>query len=166
MYIRTYLPNSKNKCTTMILPRYHGDFITENILCFWDKYYSYLEIMSCQVCIYQPLHTSRSQKYLESTVQNTKIAHFSLVSLSPHPRSRRGAERIKEDEERWSRPSETALERSDLTEKSPFRESHTKAETKKTPAQSLSPQEHESFNRDKLTRMFSLGRVCYKLALE
>ena len=67
-----------------------------------------------------------------------KIHHFcsfSLVSLSPNPRSRRGSERIRQDEGRWSRPPKTALERSDLTEKFQFRESHTEAETRKTPNQ-------------------------------
>ena len=44
--------------------------------------------------------------------QNT---HFSLVSFRVYPRSRRGAERITQDEGRWSRPPKTALERSDLT---------------------------------------------------
>ena len=38
--------------------------------------------------------------------------HFSLVSLSVYPRSRRGAERIRQGEGRLSRPPETALERS------------------------------------------------------
>ena len=43
---------------------------------------------------------------------------FSLVSLSIHPCSRRGAERIRQGEGRWSRPLKTALEQSDLTENS------------------------------------------------
>ena len=58
-----------------------------------------------------------------------------LVSLSLHPRSSRGAERIRQDKGRWSRPSKTALERSNLTEKFQFQESHAEAETKKTPGQ-------------------------------
>ena len=61
------------------------------------------------------------------------FARFSLVSLSIHPRSRRGAGRIRQGEERWSRPPKTALERNELTEKVQFRASHTEAETKKTP---------------------------------
>ena len=52
------------------------------------------------------------------TAQSTKKMHFSLVSLSVYPRSRRGAARIRQDEERWSRPSKTALEPSYLTENS------------------------------------------------
>ena len=64
-----------------------------------------------------------------------QFEHFSLVSLSLHPRSRRGAERIRPGEGRWSRPSKMALERSDLTEKSQFRESHTEFETKQIPDQ-------------------------------
>ena len=63
------------------------------------------------------------------------FARFSLVALSIHPRSRRGAERTGQGEGRWSRPPKTALERSDLTEKFQFRESHTEAETRETPDQ-------------------------------
>ena len=47
-------------------------------------------------------------------IQN--FARFSLVSLSIHPLSGRGAERIRQGEGRCSRPPKTALERSDLTE--------------------------------------------------
>ena len=43
--------------------------------------------------------------------------HFSIFSFSPHTDSRPGAERIGQSEGRWSRPSKTALERSNLTEK-------------------------------------------------
>ena len=67
------------------------------------------------------------------TAQNSTKMHFSLVSLGVYPRSRQGAERIRQGEGRWSLPSKTALERSDLTEKSQFRESHTESETKQTP---------------------------------
>ena len=52
------------------------------------------------------------------TAQNTKKTHFSLVSLSVYPRSRRGAERIRQGEGRRSRPPKTELERSYLTENS------------------------------------------------
>ena len=52
------------------------------------------------------------------TAQNTKKAHFPLVSLSVYPRSSQGAERIRHGEGRWSRPPKTALERSYLTENS------------------------------------------------
>ena len=62
-----------------------------------------------------------------------KFEPFSLVSLSIHPCSRRGAERIRQGEGRWSRPPQTALERSDLTEKFQFQASHTEAETNKSP---------------------------------
>ena len=69
-------------------------------------------------------------------LKTQKFAHFSLLSLSLHPCSRRGAERIRQGEGRWSRPPKTAHERSDLTEKFQSRESHTtEAETKKTPDQ-------------------------------
>ena len=46
-------------------------FFTVNIICFGTKYDANLEIMSCQVLFYKPLHTSRYEEYLESTVQNT-----------------------------------------------------------------------------------------------
>ena len=59
------------------------------------------------------------------------FAHFSLVSLRINPRERRGAERIRQGEGCWSRPPKTALGRSDLTEKFPFRAPYTEAETKK-----------------------------------
>ena len=36
-----------------------------------------------------------------------KICNFSLVPLSIHPRSRRGAQRIRKGEGRWSRPAKT-----------------------------------------------------------
>ena len=70
---------------------------------------------------------SRSTKYNMPRSKNSsdvyrpkykKKAHSSLVLLSVYPRSRRGAERIRQGEERWSRPLKTALERSYLTENS------------------------------------------------
>ena len=64
-----------------------------------------------------------------------KTSHFTRIALILHPRLRRGSERIRQGEGRWSRPPKTALERSDVTEKFQFRESHTEAETKKTPDQ-------------------------------
>ena len=73
------------------------------------------------------------------------LVHFSLVSLSPHTRSRPGAERIRQGEGRWGRPSKTALERSDLIEKFEVREFHTKAETKKAPRQYLSSKKNTLF---------------------
>ena len=118
------------------LPRHHGDFFYGKYDLFWDKYDVNLEIVSCQVLLYQPLHVH------EDPENNWRVpfkiqfyAHFSLVSLSVHPRSRGGAERIRQGEGRWSRPPKTALERSDLTEKFQYRESHTEAKTKKKPDQ-------------------------------
>ena len=84
----------------------------------------------------QALHMPRSKN--SSGVYRSKYkrnAHFSLVSISPRTRSRPGAERIRQGEGRLSRPPKTALARSDLTEKFMFRETHTEAETKKTPDQ-------------------------------
>ena len=75
----------------------------------------------CINYIYQSLHVHQdpeNNSRVPFKIQN--FVHFSLVSLSVHPRSRRGAERIRQGKERWSRPK-PALERSDLTEKFQFR---------------------------------------------
>ena len=104
-------------------------------LTFFANFY---KILSFQVLCYQPLHTHVHQDPKNNWRVPFKIhffARFSLISLSIHPRSRRGAERLRQGEGRWSRPQKTALERSDFTEKFQFRASHTKAETKKTPDQ-------------------------------
>ena len=66
----------------------------------------------------------------EYRFKNFFFARVSLVPLSIHPRSRRCAEQMGQGEGRWSRPLNTAFERSDLTEKFQFRDSHTEAETK------------------------------------
>ena len=76
------------------------------------------------------------------------MQHFcnvSLVSLSVYPRSRRGAEWIRQGKVRWSLLPKTALERSDLTEKFQFLEFHTEAETEKLLTKFLSPKKKESF---------------------
>ena len=39
-----------------------GFFYRNIIICFGTKYDANLEIMSCQVIFYQPLHTSRSEE--------------------------------------------------------------------------------------------------------
>ena len=62
-----------------------------------------------------------------------KKAPFSLVSLSVYPRSRRGAERIRQGEGRWSRPPKTALERSYLTGNSSSENRILRPRRKKTP---------------------------------
>ena len=119
------------------LPRYDGDFFfTVYSICFETKYDANLEIMSCQVLCYQPLHTHLHQDPTNNWRVPFKIhlfARFSLVLLSIHPRYRRGVERIRQGEGRWSRPPKTVLDRSDLNEKFQFRASHTEAETKTTP---------------------------------
>ena len=76
--------------------------------------------------------------------QNTSFLQLLACLVSPHPRSHRGSERIRPGEGRWSRPPKTVLERSDLTEKFQFRESHTEAETKKLLTKSPSPQKKKS----------------------
>ena len=141
IHVRAYLPKFNNEM------HYYYDIIptavpwgllTENIFCFGTKYDANLEIMSCprfRLSTSPYTCTSRPEEHLESTVQNTIFARFSLVSLSIHPRSRRSAERIRQSEGRWSRPPNTALEQSDLTEKFQFRESHAEATTKTYPDQ-------------------------------
>ena len=58
-----YLSNSMNKCTIMIPTAVPwGFFYTDIIICFRTKYYSNLEIMSCQVIFRRPLHPSRSEE--------------------------------------------------------------------------------------------------------
>ena len=60
------------------------EFFAVNILSFGTKYEANLEILSCQVLFYQPLHTSRSEEYLESTVQKHKKLRISRLShLAP-----------------------------------------------------------------------------------
>ena len=46
----------------------------------------------------------KSQDYL---IKIQYFCNFFLVSLSPHPRARRGAQRIRKGEGRWSRPPKT-----------------------------------------------------------
>ena len=61
-----------------------GNFFTVNIISFAANYDVKLEIMSRQVSFYQPLDTSRSEEYLESTVQNTFFCAL-LACLAQHP---------------------------------------------------------------------------------
>ena len=61
-----------------------GIFCTVNINCFGTKHDANLEIMSGQLLFYQPLHTSRSEEQLESTVQNTFFRAL-VACLSQHP---------------------------------------------------------------------------------
>ena len=61
-----------------------GIVFTVNDICIMGKYYANLELMSCQVLFYQPLHTSRSEEKLEIIVQNTTICAL-LVRLAQPP---------------------------------------------------------------------------------
>ena len=89
---------------------------------------------------YHALQTSRSQPNAQEYLLKVQhFSNFSLVSLSPHSRLRRSAERIRQGEGRWSRPPKTARERSDLIDKFQFRESETEAKTKKTRVQTPVP---------------------------
>ena len=124
IHVRTYLPKFNNEMHYYydIIPRYHGDFFIV-ILLVLGQYDANLETMCCHVLCYQPLHTHvrRDLKNIGRVpFKITLFARFSLVSHSIHPRSRRGTERIRHGEGRWSRPPMTALERSDLTEKFQF----------------------------------------------
>ena len=90
-------------------------FTVKVIICFGTKYYANLEIISCQVLFYQPLHTSRSEDYLESTVQNTFFCAL-LVCLAQHPSAFTSRRRTdKAGRGALGPPPEEALERSDLT---------------------------------------------------
>ena len=60
-------------------------------------------------------------------------SHISIFSLRVYPHSRRGAERKRQGEGRWSFPPKTALKRSDLTKKFQCRYSLTEAERKESP---------------------------------
>ena len=98
--------------------------------------------MSCQVLCYQPLRTHVHQGPKNIWRVPFKIhffARFSLVSHGIHPRSRRGAERIRQGEGRWSRPPKTALEQSDLTEKFQFSFKPCRRQAKQT-LESMPPQ--------------------------
>ena len=63
------------------------------------------------------------------------FCNSSLVSIGIRPRSRRCAERTRQGEGRWSRPPKAALEQSYIRPRIQLCESHTSAETKKTPDQ-------------------------------
>ena len=114
IHVRTYLPKFNNEMH-YYYDTYRGtigSFFTVTIICFGTKQDANLEIMYCQVVFYQPLHTHVHQDANNNWRVPFKIhffARFSLVSLSIHPRSRRGAERIGQGEGRWSHPPKTAL---------------------------------------------------------
>ena len=73
-----------------------GIYFSVNHICFRTAYDANLDKMYCQVLFYHPLHnTSKPEEKLESTGQSTFFGAFSLVSLSIHPRSRRGSEPIR-----------------------------------------------------------------------
>ena len=111
----------------------------------FGNYANYGNVFTCFICSISP-HDVKIPK--KSRAYRPKMQFFgtlSLISRSPHRRSRPYMERIRQGEGGWSRPSKTALEQSHLTEKFEVRESHTETETKKNPGQSLSSQEHESF---------------------
>ena len=95
------------------------------------------------------------------TAQTTKKTHFSLVSFSVYPRSRRSAERIRQGEGRWSRPPKTALERRDLTEKSSSENPILRPRRKKKLTKSLSPQKkkHHIYIPGIYVKKFQLAKV-------
>ena len=57
--------------------------------------------------IIQTLQTLRYNRSRNSILKIQYFCNFSLVSLSIHTRSRRGAQRIRKGEGRWSRPPKT-----------------------------------------------------------
>ena len=74
-----------------------------------------------------------ARAYTAPKKNTKKKAHFSRVSLSVYPRSRRGAGRIRRGEGRCSRPPKTALERTYLTENSSSENRILRSRRKKTP---------------------------------
>ena len=75
------------------------DFFYSKYFLFWDKNDANLEIMSCQVFF---INLSIHQDPKNNWRVPFKIhffARFSLVSLSIHPRSRRGAEWINQQKQ-------------------------------------------------------------------
>ena len=102
IHVRTSLPKFNNEMH-YYYDTYRGTigiFFTVSTICFGTKYDAKLKIMSCQV-FYQPLHVHQDPENNSIgpfKIQN--VAHFSLVSLSVHPRSRRGAQRIRQGEGR------------------------------------------------------------------
>ena len=114
-----------------------GIFFSVNLCCFGTKYDAKLEkkknVLPSFILSTSPYIKIRRK--LERTVHNAKNCALLACLAQRHSRSRPGAERIRQGEGRWSRPPKTALKRSGLTEKFQFRESHTEAETKKTPDQ-------------------------------
>ena len=145
IHVRTYLPKFNNEM------HYYYDTIPtavpwglflKKLIFVWDEI---LRQFGNNVLPSLSLSTSPHIKIRRITGEycsRKRIVRFSLVSLSIHPRSLRGAERIRQGERRWSRPPKTALERSDLTEKFQFRASHTEAETKKNSRPKNKKNEH------------------------
>ena len=84
-------------------------FAVNIIICCGTKYDANLEITSCQKLFYQPVHTSRPERKLKSTARNTKFCALLACLVSIRPRSRRGAERIRQGEGRRSRPPRRRL---------------------------------------------------------
>ena len=54
------------------------------------------------------LYYSLQPKSQDNLLKKKYFCNFSLVSLSIHPRSRRGAQRMRKDEGGWSRPPKTS----------------------------------------------------------
>ena len=53
-------------------------FCSNIIICFGTTYDANLEILSCHVLFYQPLHTSRSEEYWRVPFKIHFFARFSL----------------------------------------------------------------------------------------
>ena len=98
MYVRVPAEIKKTNALLLYLPQYRGSF-TVNINCFGTKYDANLEIMSCQVLFYQFSIHQDPKKSWRVSLKILFFARFSLVSLSMHPRSRRGAEWIDQQQQ-------------------------------------------------------------------
>ena len=102
LYVYLYR-NSMHKRTTMIPTAIAWGF-TANIISFGTKYDADLEIMSCQVFYFinRSMHQDPKNNYWRVPFKIPFFARFSLVSLIIHPRSRRCAERIDQQQQQQS----------------------------------------------------------------
>ena len=121
--------------------------------------YANLEIMPIWKCYPFFIRSSSTYAKIQESLGRIppkiqKKTHFSLVSLSIYQRLRRGAERIRQGERRWSRLPKKALEGSYLTENSSSESRILRPSRKKTPDR-IPPQKN-----DQIYSASSVSGVC------
>ena len=87
-----------------------GIFFSVNIICFGTKHDANSEIMSLAkfYFIYLSIHQDPKNNWrVPFNIQ--KFVRFSLISLSIHPRSRRGAERIDQQQQQQQQSVASAI---------------------------------------------------------